>query len=142
MLALGTLGMVAQPASAGSVTGAIAVTAPSTITRDTSAVDATADVSTTENSTYDLNAVAPVDRVQQGLQVRAGPGCEDRDGERHDATESTKADTVGVAVVEDIRPSKALTGWIMETDETITIDALDVVRSHGEDHVLLLHDLA
>ena len=38
-----------------------------------------------------------------------------------------KADTVGVAVVEDIRPSKALTGWIMETDETITIDALDVV---------------
>jgi len=38
-----------------------------------------------------------------------------------------KADSVGVAVVEDIQPNKALTGWIMETDETITIDALDVV---------------
>ena len=38
-----------------------------------------------------------------------------------------KADSVGVAVVEDIQPNKALTGWIMETDETITIDALDAV---------------
>ena len=38
-----------------------------------------------------------------------------------------KADTVGVAVVEDIQPNKALTGWIMETDETITLTALDVV---------------
>jgi (2R)-sulfolactate sulfo-lyase subunit alpha len=38
-----------------------------------------------------------------------------------------KADTVGVAVVENIEPHAALTGWIMETDETITIDALDAV---------------
>ena len=38
-----------------------------------------------------------------------------------------KADTVGVAVVEDIQPGKNLTGWIMETDETITITALDAV---------------
>jgi (2R)-sulfolactate sulfo-lyase subunit alpha len=38
-----------------------------------------------------------------------------------------KADTVGVAVVEDIAPNKELTGWIMETDETIRIKALDAV---------------
>ena len=38
-----------------------------------------------------------------------------------------KADTVGVAVVEDIQPNKDLTGWIMETDETIRIKALDRV---------------
>jgi (2R)-sulfolactate sulfo-lyase subunit alpha len=38
-----------------------------------------------------------------------------------------KADTVGVAVVEDIQPNKELTGWIMETDETIRIKALDAV---------------
>ena len=38
-----------------------------------------------------------------------------------------KADTVGVAVVEDITPNKELTGWIMETDETIRIRALDAV---------------
>jgi (2R)-sulfolactate sulfo-lyase subunit alpha len=38
-----------------------------------------------------------------------------------------KADTVGVAVVENIQPNQELTGWIMETDETITIKALDAV---------------
>ncbi|MGH9255578.1 MAG: UxaA family hydrolase [Vicinamibacterales bacterium] len=38
-----------------------------------------------------------------------------------------KADTVGVAVVEDIQPDSQLTGWIMETDETIQIRALDAV---------------
>jgi (2R)-sulfolactate sulfo-lyase subunit alpha len=38
-----------------------------------------------------------------------------------------KADTVGVAVVEDIQPNKELTGWIMETDETIKMKALDAV---------------
>lgn len=38
-----------------------------------------------------------------------------------------KADTVGVAVVEDIQPHATLTGWIMETDETITLEALDAV---------------
>jgi len=38
-----------------------------------------------------------------------------------------KADTVGVAVVEDIQPNREITGWIMETDETINIMALDAV---------------
>ena len=38
-----------------------------------------------------------------------------------------KADTVGVVVVEDIQPNKELTGWIMETDETIRSKALDAV---------------
>jgi len=38
-----------------------------------------------------------------------------------------KADTVGVAVVENIAPGKELTGWIMETDETIKLTALDAV---------------
>jgi (2R)-sulfolactate sulfo-lyase subunit alpha len=38
-----------------------------------------------------------------------------------------KADTVGVVVVEDVRPGMDLTGWIMETDETISLKALDAV---------------
>jgi (2R)-sulfolactate sulfo-lyase subunit alpha len=38
-----------------------------------------------------------------------------------------KADTVGVAVVERIQPNTPVTGWIMETDETITITALDAI---------------
>ncbi len=38
-----------------------------------------------------------------------------------------KADSVGVVVVEDVKPGSQLTGWIMETDETITLDALDAV---------------
>jgi (2R)-sulfolactate sulfo-lyase subunit alpha len=38
-----------------------------------------------------------------------------------------KADTVGVVVVEDVRPGQDLTGWVMETDETITLKALDAV---------------
>ena len=29
-------------------------------------------------------------------------------------------DTVGVAVVEDIEPGMSLTGWVMDTDRTIT----------------------
>lgn len=40
----------------------------------------------------------------------------------HDA-----ADTVGVAVVEDIQAGQELTGWVMETDETITIKSLDPI---------------
>jgi len=32
-----------------------------------------------------------------------------------------KADTVGVAVVDDIQPNTMVTGWIMETDDTITL---------------------
>ena len=38
-----------------------------------------------------------------------------------------KADTVGVVVVEDVQPGTEITGWIMETDETITLQALDAV---------------
>jgi len=38
-----------------------------------------------------------------------------------------KADTVGVMVVEDAPACENLTGWIMETDETITVKALDPV---------------
>ena len=38
-----------------------------------------------------------------------------------------KADTVGVVVVEDVRAGQDLTGWVMETDETISLKALDAV---------------
>ncbi len=38
-----------------------------------------------------------------------------------------KADTVGVLVVENSQAGQDLTGWIMETDETITLKALDSV---------------
>ena len=38
-----------------------------------------------------------------------------------------KADTVGVIVVEDIQPGQEVTGWIMETDETVKLNALDAV---------------
>jgi len=38
-----------------------------------------------------------------------------------------KADTVGVVVVEDVKANSDVTGWIMETDETITLKALDAV---------------
>lgn len=38
-----------------------------------------------------------------------------------------KADTVGVMVVENAQPGQDLTGWVMETDETITLKSLDAV---------------
>lgn len=38
-----------------------------------------------------------------------------------------KADTVGVVVVEDVKPGKDLTGWVMQTDETIRLKSLDAV---------------
>jgi len=38
-----------------------------------------------------------------------------------------KVDTVGVMVVENAVPGQELTGWIMETNETIAIKALDAV---------------
>jgi len=38
-----------------------------------------------------------------------------------------KADTVGVMVVENVSAGADLTGWIMETDETITVKSLDPV---------------
>lgn len=49
-----------------------------------------------------------------------------------------KADTVGVVVVEDVQPGKDVTGWIMETDETITMKALDAVPLG---HKIALQDL-
>jgi (2R)-sulfolactate sulfo-lyase subunit alpha len=38
-----------------------------------------------------------------------------------------KADSVGVVVTEDVQPGKELTGWIMETDETLSLKSLDAV---------------
>ena len=38
-----------------------------------------------------------------------------------------KADSVGVVVVEDVKPGQDLTGWVMETDATIGLKALDPV---------------
>jgi (2R)-sulfolactate sulfo-lyase subunit alpha len=38
-----------------------------------------------------------------------------------------KADTVGVVVVENIPAGKDLTGWVMETDETIGLTSLDAI---------------
>ncbi len=38
-----------------------------------------------------------------------------------------RKDTVGVIVVEGVQPSQDLTGWIMETDETISVKALDPI---------------
>ena len=38
-----------------------------------------------------------------------------------------KKDTVGVIVVEDVKPEMNLTGWIMETDETIRLRAKDAI---------------
>ena len=38
-----------------------------------------------------------------------------------------KKDTVGVVVVEDVKPGMQLTGWIMETDETVKLKAQDAV---------------
>ena len=42
-----------------------------------------------------------------------------------------KKDTVGVIVVEDVKPEMNLTGWIMETDETIRLKSrMDVPIGH------------
>jgi len=38
-----------------------------------------------------------------------------------------KADTVGVMVVENAKAGQELTGWIMETNETIALKSLDAV---------------
>lgn len=36
-------------------------------------------------------------------------------------------DTVGVVVVEDIKPGQVLNGWMMEGDKTIKVKALDAI---------------
>jgi (2R)-sulfolactate sulfo-lyase subunit alpha len=38
-----------------------------------------------------------------------------------------KADSVGVVVVEDLKPGMDVSGWIMETDETIGLKSLEAV---------------
>jgi (2R)-sulfolactate sulfo-lyase subunit alpha len=38
-----------------------------------------------------------------------------------------KADSVGVVVVEDLKPGMDVTGWIMETNETISLKSLEAV---------------
>lgn len=50
-----------------------------------------------------------------------------------------KADTVGVVVVEDLQPGTEITGWIMDTDETITLQARDAVPLG---HKIALRDIA
>ena len=49
-----------------------------------------------------------------------------------------KADTVGVIVVEDVKPGQTLTGWVMEGDGTIKVKALDAVPLG---HKIALKDL-
>lgn len=49
-----------------------------------------------------------------------------------------KTDTVGVVVVETVEPATEMTGWVMETDETITITALDAIPIG---HKVALHDI-
>ncbi|HYE01389.1 MAG TPA: flagellar biosynthesis protein FlgA [Alphaproteobacteria bacterium] len=38
-----------------------------------------------------------------------------------------KADNVGVVVVEGVEAGQSCTGWVMETDETITVKVLDAI---------------
>jgi (2R)-sulfolactate sulfo-lyase subunit alpha len=49
-----------------------------------------------------------------------------------------KADSVGVVVVEDVLAGNDVTGWIMETDETIRLKSLDAVPLG---HKIALRDL-
>ncbi len=49
-----------------------------------------------------------------------------------------KADSVGVMVVENAQAGEDLTGWVMETDETITLKALDAVPLG---HKIALHEI-
>ncbi len=38
-----------------------------------------------------------------------------------------KTDQVGVVVVEDVQPGQPLSGWLLETDETIEVKARDAI---------------
>lgn len=49
-----------------------------------------------------------------------------------------KTDTVGVVVVETVEPKTVMTGWVMETDETIKITALGAIPIG---HKVALHDI-
>ena len=48
-------------------------------------------------------------------------------------------DTVGVAVVENIEAGMPLSGWVMDTDDTITIEAKDAIPLG---HKIALQDIA
>jgi (2R)-sulfolactate sulfo-lyase subunit alpha len=48
-------------------------------------------------------------------------------------------DSVGVAAVETIEPGQELSGWVMDTDTTITVKALDRIPLG---HKVALMDLA
>ena len=50
-----------------------------------------------------------------------------------------KTDSVGVVVVETVEANTEMTGWVMETDETITITALDPIPIG---HKVALADIA
>ncbi len=49
------------------------------------------------------------------------------------------SDTVGVAVVEGIEAGRELTGWVMDTDETIVLTSLDAIPLG---HKIALSDLS
>ena len=49
------------------------------------------------------------------------------------------SDSVGVAVVEGLEAGRELTGWVMDTDETITITSLDPIPLG---HKIAMADLA
>ena len=50
-----------------------------------------------------------------------------------------KRDSVGVVVVETVEANTEMTGWVMETDETISIMALDPIPIG---HKVALSDIA
>jgi (2R)-sulfolactate sulfo-lyase subunit alpha len=50
-----------------------------------------------------------------------------------------KHDTVGVVVTEDVRPGMEVTGWVMETNATVTLKALDAIPLG---HKIALKDIA
>jgi (2R)-sulfolactate sulfo-lyase subunit alpha len=50
-----------------------------------------------------------------------------------------KADSVGVVVVEGIEAGQNLTGWVMDTDETLHVRALDPIPLG---HKIALGDIA
>ncbi len=57
-------------------------------------------------------------------------------------------DTVGVIVVEDVQAGQELTGWVMDTDETITVTALDAIplghkialKDHAEGETVIKYE--
>lgn len=48
-------------------------------------------------------------------------------------------DTVGVVVVEDVEPGQDLVGWVMATDETISVTSVDAVPLG---HKVALNDIS